>query len=243
MDIKEKVKIVSELQRKSIDVFNSVVSNLEVGLSEVDIAELVKKEFAKNGVKECWYNVPFMVLIGIERFQIGTTTSDYSLKEPSNNTYLKEGEPVHMDFSPMDLETKIWGDWSSTIVFHPRNITDNEQIVFLDEMRKIQRSIVPQITSKTTGADIANFYLNIFNKEGIKLLDVRNNVGHSIHKGAKDEVERVWLDQNNTEPLGEGIFTIEPGGICQKKDGHGVVVGRFEDCIYIPNKGKTVILE
>lgn len=242
MDITEKIKVVSKLQKTSVEVFKAITPSLRTGISELDIANLAKQEFSKRGVSEFWYNVPFIVLIGAERFKIGTTTSNYTIKSPSKEVYLEDGMPTHMDFAPMDSKTKIWGDFASTIVFHPRNGIDNEQLSFLDEMRKIQRSAIEQITFKTTGAEIANYYLNIFAKKGITLLDARNNVGHSIHEGPKDQAKRVWLDQNNNEPLGEGIFTLEPGGIRPKKDGTGIVSARFEECIYIPKEGNAVIL-
>lgn len=242
MDITERIKVVSKLQKTSADVFKAIPPSLRIGMTELEIAKLAKQEFDKRGIKEFWYNVAFVVLIGVERFQIGTTTLDYAIKSPSKDVYLEDGMPVHMDFSPMDPKTKIWGDWASTIVFHPRDGIDNEQVAFLDEMRNIQRSIIAQITYKTTGAEIASYYLNIFAEKGISLLDVRNNVGHSIHEGSKDSTQRVWLDQNNTKPLGEGIFTLEPGGIRQKKDGNGIVVGRFEECIYIPKLGNAILL-
>ncbi len=69
-----------------------------------------------------------------------------------------------------------------------------------------------------------------------------NNVGHSIHAGPKIKAQRIWLDEDNNAPLGEGIFTIEPGGFRNKKEGIGIVVGRFEDCIYISPDGKAVLL-
>jgi len=109
-------------------------------------------------------------------------------------------------------------------------------------MRNIQRSVIAKITFKTTGAEIASYYLNVFAGKGITLLDVRNNVGHTVHEGPKDSSQRIWLDQNNTKPLGEGIFTLEPGGIRQKKDGSGIVVGRYEECVYIPKLGNAILL-
>lgn len=68
MDILTKIEIVSNLQKTSADVFNTVIQKLEVGLSEADIAELVRIEFKIRGIEEFWYNVPQNVLIGVERF-------------------------------------------------------------------------------------------------------------------------------------------------------------------------------
>ena len=59
----------------------------------------------------------------------------------------------------MDTKTKIWGDWSSTVVFHPRRGIDDEQVAFLKEFRGIQRNGIAHITSETTGAEVAIYYL------------------------------------------------------------------------------------
>lgn len=242
VDILTKIEIVSNLQKTSVDVFNTVIQKLEVGLSEADIAELVRIEFEIRGIEEFWYNIPQNVLIGVERFQIGTTSSDYTIKAPSKKVFLNEGSVVFIDISPMDPKTKLWGDWASMAVFHPRKKKDDEQVYFLEEMRAIHRNGITKITSKTTGADVANYYLKIFNQKGITLLDVKNNVGHSLHEGAKNKAQRVWLDQENTNPLGEGVFTVEPGGILQKESRKQILAGRFEECIYIPKEGAAIIL-
>lgn len=236
MDIKAKVKLVSNLQKISREVFNSTIQRLQVGMSEFDIADLIRDEFAKRRVVEFWYSVPEVVLIGSERFKIGTTTTDYSIKSPSKKIVLQEGSPFYADLSPMDSSTKTWGDWNGMIVFNPRIGLDDEQVAFLNEVRGIQLAGISHITASSSGADVAKYYLEEFKKHGIELLDVRNNVGHSIHSGPKDKAERVWLDLENDSLLGEGIFTIEPGGA------RGDLVARFEECIYIPKQGPAKIL-
>ena len=240
MDIKEKAKVVRNLQKKSIEVFNTVTGCLKIGMSEAEIADLVRIEFKKREITEFWYSIPINVLIGTERFQIGITTSDYSIKAPAKDIYLQEGLTVFIDLHPMDPKTKLWGDWASMIVFHPRDGIDNEQVSFLDEMRQIHKNSTSQITAMTTGADVANYYLKEFTKRGITLSDVRNNVGHSIHHGPKDKAQRIWLDEKNTNELGEGIFAVEPCGV--RKNTNSIVVARLEECIYIPKKGNAIIL-
>ncbi len=207
-------------------------------MSELDIADALRVHMAKQKIKEHWYNVPFVVLIGPERFRIGTTTTDYSIKAPNPTVLLKEGSAIHVDFAPMDPVTKTWGDWSTTCVFRPKSPAEKEQLAFLEMMRTLQRKGISQITAETTGAEIARYFLNQFESLGVTLLDVRNNVGHSIHAGPKVEANRTWLDLNNTNPLGPGIFTVEPGGIRNKDH----AFARFEECILIPKSGHATII-
>lgn len=242
MGIEEKIKVVEKLQATAFEVFKEVTSVLLAEKSEAAIADAVNEAYRRRGIVEHWYDVPHNVLIAVDRFKEGTTTTDYSIKNPSKDSILKDGSIVYIDMSPMDPKTKIWGDWSSTIVFHPRKGIDDEQVQFLDEFRAIQRSGIPHFTSQTTGAEICRYYTKAYKQRGITLLDVRSNVGHSIHDGPKDKANRIWLDVENNIPLGEGIFTIEPGGYKAKTDGKGDVIARFEDCIYIPKEGPPILL-
>lgn len=236
------IRIVENLQRQCVETYNHVLSRLRVGMSEVDIAELMRLEFERRGITEFWYNVPLCVLIGAARFKIGTTTADYAIKSPSKDVFLEQGSPVFFDVSPMDTKTKQWGDWSGTVVFHPRPIVDDEQIAFLKEVRQIHREGIQEIDAQTTGAEVATYYREVFEAKDITLLDARNNVGHSLHSGPKASAKRIWLDETNTNPLGEGIFAVEPGGRRSKGNGNEYVVGRFEDSVYMPKTGRAVIL-
>src|ERR1035441_1029794 len=128
-------------------------------MSEVDIANNLREIFTQNGINDYWYDVPFNVLIGVKRFQVGLTTSDYQIKSPSPDAILEEGETVYVDFAPMDPRTGIWGDWSSTCVFRPKT-TDFNQAQFLEDMRSLHRQGIFKITAATTGADVAQYYLD-----------------------------------------------------------------------------------
>ena len=242
IEITEKKRVVERLQRICADVFLRVSSHLQVGQSEFEIAEAFDKAFKEHGIVKHWYDVPFNVLIGAERFIEGTMTTDYSIKAPVKNIRLQSGEICYADFAPMDTKTGIWGDWSATIVFHPRHGLDNEQVAFLQEMRSIQRGIIERISAETTGRQVIELLQAVYERQDITIADVRKNVGHSMHAGLKKDAKRVWLDEENTTPLGEGIFTFEPGVYKKSADGQRTLVARFEDCMYIPKKGFAEIL-
>lgn len=242
MNEKAKAHVVSRLQMAAFDAFMAVSKSFQEGLSEAAIAKMVRREFEKCGITEHWYDVPIHTSIGTERFVISTTTTDYAIKRPQEDVFLAAGDVMHIDTSPMDPATKLWGDWSTTVVFLPREEKDREQVEFLQEFRNLHLAGILNITANTTGAEIAAHYIDAFQKRGITLLDVRNNVGHSIHSGSKADAKRIWLDLDNDQPLGEGIFTIEPGGCRDKRNGDGIVVARFEECIYIPPEGSAQIL-
>lgn len=238
MQTEKKLQKVSNLQTICAGSYVAAMENLQIGMSELDIANILRELLEKQGINQHWYDVPFIVLIGVDRFRVGTTTSDYSLKAPSPNVRLEKGQFIHVDFAPMDPETGLWGDWSSTCVFGPDGESGRAQVEFLDEMRRLQRSGINQISSKTTGADMARYFIDQYEQSGVTLLDVRNNVGHSMHSGPKSESNRIWLDTENSNPLGVGLYTVEPGGI----SGDGMYIARFEDCVYISPTGNAFIL-
>lgn len=227
MKLEEKVRIVGNLQIECADTFVAVLSSVKPGMSEHDIANELRAHMAWKGIADYWYEVPFIVLIGVERFCEGTTTTDYGVKAPSPDVVLSRGDVIHVDFSPMDPATGIRGDWSSTGVYQPETKAQHEQVDFLEKMRTLHREGARRITASTTGADVANYFHERYKQFETTLLDVRNNVGHSIHTGPKAQANRTWLDTTNTTPLGPGIFTVEPGGVTT--DGTKVV--RFEECI------------
>jgi Xaa-Pro aminopeptidase len=239
LQLQQTTQVVSRLQQACATAFKDVMSELVPGMSEQQIADALRGHLANQDITQHWYDVPFNVLIGIERFRIGTTTSDYAVKAPSSQVTLAPGHTVYADFSPVDGKTGIWGDWSSTCIFRPTTEADNLQLRFLETMRKLHRKGITLITADTTGDEVAQYYLDRFAGLGVKLLDVRNNVGHSMHAGHKSQANRIWIDLQNRKPLGPGIFTVEPGGITDD----GEMVARFEECILIPKTGPATIID
>ena len=150
-----KVQIVANLQIICAEAYISVMSNLWVGMSENDIADELRKYLKKSGITDHWYDVPFLVLIGVDRFIEGTTTADYAVKSPSPNVLLKPEQFIFVDFAPMDPKTGDWGDWSSTCVFRPKLKKANKQLEFLNKVRHIQLGGIEKITAVTTAADMA----------------------------------------------------------------------------------------
>lgn len=238
-DYTHAIPAVEKLQTLCAIVCAAVMQAVRAGMSETDLADEVLSQFSKHGINEHWYDNPVIALFGPDRFEIGTTVPDYTLKGPQADSFLEDGMAVHLDFAPVDPETGWWGDWSTTFVFNPSS--DSEEPAFLNECRGLQREGIAAITANTSGADVAQFFLDEFAKRNVALLDVRKNVGHSIHRGLKKDANRIWLDLENTEPLGEGIFTIEPGGR-SSESGKESLVARFEECIYIPASGPARIL-
>ncbi len=211
-------------------------------MNEQDIAERIKLEFKKRDITDFWYDVPIIVLVGTERFIKGAN-SDYTTKSPSKEFILKEGDVVYIDLHPQDSKTRVWGDWNTMIVFHPRKGIDDEQVAFLKEMQEIHREGITKFTPTMIGADIFNYYLDTYQRRGITpILGKKPDVGHTVHAGLKVNANRLLLTPENTIPIGGYIYAVEPAGFRLKKSEKGVVVGRFEECAYVPEEGNVVLL-
>ncbi|MDO8573736.1 MAG: M24 family metallopeptidase [Candidatus Daviesbacteria bacterium] len=234
--------VVANLQNTSAEVFKTISKSFEVGYSEAEIAALIKLEFRKRGIVDFWYDVPIIVLIGTERF-ISGANADYATKSPSVDAVLKDGSIIYVDVHPQDNQTKIWGDWNTMAVFHPRVGIDDEQVAFLEEIREIHRKGIAQLTPTMTGADVINYYFTAYKEGGIMpIIGNKPDVGHTVHAGVKVDAKRLLLCEENTTPIGEHIYAVEPAGYRPKKSGEGVVVGRFEECVYIPKLGNAILL-
>ena len=242
METTETIKVISKLQKTSVEVFKVIARSLKIGINEQDIAELIRLEFKKRNIVDFWYDVPIIVLVGTKRF-INGANSDYATKSPSRASTLKEGDTIYIDLHPQDSKTRLWGDWNMMVVFHPRKGIDDEQVAFLKEMQEIHREGITKFTPAMTGANIINYYFDTYKKRGITpLIGKKPDVGHTIHAGLKVNANRLLLTAKNATPIGGYIYAIEPGGSRSKKSGEGLVVGRFEECVYIPKEGTAVLL-
>lgn len=242
MKTSDTLDVVANLQNTSAEVFKTITKGFEVGDSEAKIAASIRLEFKKRGIVDFWYDVPIIVLMGTGRF-INGANADYATKSPSVDAVLKDGSIIYVDVHPQDNQTKLWGDWNTMAVFHPKVGIDDEQVAFLEEMREIHRRGIVQFTPIMTGADVANYYFDSYQERGITpLLGKKPDVGHTIHAGAKVDANRLLLCEENTTPIGRHIYAIEPGGFRPNKSGGGVVVGRFEECVYIPKLGNAILL-
>lgn len=241
--IQGNIEKVNNLQNLSYKIYLQTINNIKEGMNEVEIAAIITKLCREKGIENFWYDVSVMVLVGEERFL--EMVGDYQTKSPSDSHCLRSGDTLHIDLTPMDKEG-FWGDFSASCIFQPRTDLDFEKVEFLKLVRKIQRDGIKHITAETACRNITAWYLEKFKDNDITLVDVRNTVGHSMHQGAKKfpngREKRVFLDLNNTNSLKEGIFAIEPGGYRKSRlDKNKIVVGRFEDCIYV-SSGAALLL-
>jgi Xaa-Pro aminopeptidase len=242
LELNEKINIISGLQRASAQTFCSVVPLLKTGMSEFQVADLLRNEFADRGIEAFWYDVPIIVLIGSNRLLNGAN-ADYQTKSPSKDVVLAPGSTIYVDLHPQDSVTGLWGDWNTMAVFQPRPGIDDEQVAFLAEMREIHRRGFDQVQPHWSGADLIHYYRQAYHDKGItQLQGEKPDIGHTIHAGPKINAHRLLLDESNTNLLADHFYAIEPAGSRQNKNGSELLVGRFEECVYFTKAGKAILL-
>lgn len=235
------ISSVEKLQIASIDAYMQILPQLKTGMSEKDIEDELLLLLQKKDITSFWYDIGIMVLIGEKRF-FDMSRKEYHLKSPSPRVVIAEGTPVFIDFHPMD-EEGIWGDFSSMVIYKPKK-EDEAKVTFLDQIYNIHMDGIQNITSDMNGSDIFHFYQSKYKNMNVSLRDPRDSVGHTISSGQKKDLhgedKRIFLDGKSTTLSSNLIWAIEPGGY--KKMNDAIFVGRFEDCIFIPERGRAVIL-
>lgn len=230
----EAVEATAWMQKQCIKAYLTVASSLKAGMTEVNIVKAIRAELKISGVKDYWYNIPIMVLIGVDRFK-QMAVDDYEKKSPSDTVALQESLPFFVDIHPRH-DSGRWGDLAATGVFRPRD--DEKAVEFLKSMQQIQQAGIARLAPSMKCSDVAAWFNNRFNQDNVNLVDVRGNFGHSMESGEKSTSERNFLDPNIHVPIGGKIFGIEPGGFRPTAGNvNSVLVARFETCVHIPQEG------
>lgn len=232
----EAVEITDNLQKVCDTAFRTVLGELQIGMSEHDVYRALETELAKLGVTDFWYDIPIMVLSGVVRFN-DMTSSDYKAKRPSEEVYIREGDPVFVDIHPREKTDEgngRWGNYARTFIVNP---TNQAQLSFARLMRRIELDGIHNLGALNRCQDVATYFSNKFQKLEIGLVDVRGNFGHNMGYGAKNQyLDRTFLD-TDTHTLLEGqIWGIEPGGFTKVENDigqHKILIARFEDCVHV----------
>jgi hypothetical protein len=231
------VEITDDMQRRCVQAYLTVATSLRAGMSEAAIARALHNELQAHGITDYWYDIPILVLVGVERF-MDSVLADYAAKSPSQGITLQAHTPLFIDIHPRHASGR-WGNFAASGVFQP---DDGEQVALLEQMQRIEREGIQHLTAQLTGADVARWFAQQFRQAGIEHLDVRANFGHSMGAGQKGDYQRLFLDETNNTPIGGSIYGIEPGGVRRDSAGRVTAFARFEECVYIPPAGGPAAL-
>ncbi len=141
-------------------------------------------------------------------------------------------------------ENGVWSDFSSMCIFKPSE-DDKEKVSFLKLVYSIHMEGIRKLNSTLTFANIFKWYQTKYKEYNMNIEDVRQTVGHTLDSGSKNDKnrndKRKFLNIDSHELISDYILAIEPGGYKYNK-GNIILVGRYEDCVYIPQFGMPIIL-
>ncbi len=206
LDNKEYLKKFNSIQKKIIKITDLLILQIKPGMSEKEISDKYYEMLKNVGLKNHWY--PILIYSG------DWTGKPITRKVhlPSKDMIIKNDDIIFIDSTPMDKT--VWGNWCRTIcignnLFYKKLCDDCNEIVN-------QTYEYAKLEAKTIG-DVFDFSMNLINQYGLKLLDSRNDVGHSIfqvHIGQSVDKtplsDRLFLSEEYRNSELKGIISIEP---------------------------------
>ena len=150
-------------QREGFALLRRLVDGLEVGMSEVDIADLARS-LARDAGFNSWFHPP--------EVQVGAnTTSNAVWKNPSTKHILRPGDPVIIDLGPSDGE--VYADVGTTVIFQ------GEEPEFLEVARECVRATATYANQYKTVGELFVFAKAWAVNKRLTLRSTRS-IGHSI---------------------------------------------------------------
>ena len=211
----EYLKRFSEIQKHVIPITRELGKKVNPGMSEKEIAIEYTKMLADVGLVDHWY--PILINAG-----------ENSGKAVSRRIHLpgeyiiKENDIFILDCTPIDKT--VWGNWAETFVVGSDPFyqsLSNDCLIVVKQTAEFAR------TSAKTVGEILDYCVNIATNLGMKSLDSRNDVGHSIFQVPEGQTvdktplsDRLFLNDDYRNAKLEGIISIEPHfGRVNPKDG------------------------
>ncbi len=203
-------------QRLTSSVARRLASELRPGMTERSIAELAERYADALGASGTWG--PNLVGAG-----------------PGNLVCHPDSPPTDRAIEPVDL---VWldltptvdgwlGDYALSVVFGDDAV--RRQLV--DDCRRLQLEIIAAARPGMPANELFGFAAGRFEAEGLELLDLLGNIGHSQ---GREFAEFGFIDPSNPAPMWAG-WTIEP------HLGRAGLGAKFEEIIWLGPDGSSVL--
>lgn len=197
---------------------NTLMSQgVEVGSSEIELAERVAAIVSELGASGLW--TPCTTRVGL-----GALVAHPEF--PMQQRRAGEGDYLVVDVAPA---VHGWlGDYCRTFVVGG----GADEHGLIGEVKRIQSALMDHVRPGMLASDLFAFGAALVAAAGLKLLDLLDNIGHSI---GREFASEGFIDASNDTPMW-GAWTIEPHVGTRAR---GVKV---EDMIWLPRHGPAVVL-
>jgi len=197
---------------------NTLISRgVGVGSSEIELAEQVAAIAGELGASGLW--TPCTTRVGL-----GTLVAHPEF--PMQDRRAGEGDYLILDVAPA---VDGWlGDYCRTFVVG--GAPDEHGLIA--EVERIQSALIDHVRPGMRASDLFAFGAALVADAGLKILDLLDNIGHSI---GQEFAAEGFIDASNDTPMW-GTWTIEPHIGARSR---GVKV---EDMVWLPRHGSPVVL-
>lgn len=206
LDEDEYYRKFEDMQARTVEATRATGQLIRPGMSEIDVADIFKKELADRGLTDHWY--PIQVHAGI------STSLPISRRShlPVADVFVKENDIVVLDCTPLD--STVWSNWAEGFIighdpFLEKLVADIQKIV--DDAYEYAT------TQANTIGDIYSFVLDQAHQNGFKSLNPRKDVGHSIFQVPLGQTvektpleDRLFISEEYSDRPITGIVSIEP---------------------------------
>ena len=195
----------NEIQKHTIPITRELGKKIKAGMTEKQISDEYTRMLANVGLVDHWY--PILINAG-----------ENSGKAVSRRIHLpdkyiiKENDILILDCTP--INRTVWGNWAETFVVGDEPFY---QTLSSDCLSVVKKTAEFARTSAETVGEVLDYCLRLATDLGMKSLDSRNDVGHSIFQVPEGQTvdktplsDRLFLNDDYRNAKLEGIISIEP---------------------------------
>ena len=197
---------------------NTLISRgVAIGSSEIELAEQVKVIVGVLGASGLW--TPCTTRVGL-----GTLVAHPEF--PMQDRRAVQGDYLVLDVAPA---VEGWlGDYCRTFVVGG----GPDKHGLIADVERIQSALIDHVRPGMPASELFAFGASLVTAAGLKILDLLDNIGHSI---GQEFAAEGFIDATNDTPMW-GAWTIEPHVGTRAR---GVKV---EDMIWLARRGPAVVL-
>jgi Xaa-Pro dipeptidase len=181
------------VQRVARECAEEAVRLAQVGMTEIELRDIVEQLLADRGCAELW---------SITNVSFGLRSTICFPDQPPTENTLGPADVGHVDVHPISVDG-WWGDCTRTFQLGE----DAERARAFEAVRRIHEETLARCTPGMRACDLFNGCFASIQAAGFKLHDPWSNIGHSLkHGSAYDE---KFIDATNEREMW-GAWAVEP---------------------------------
>lgn len=203
-------------QRTTIAITEQVLSSMHPGVSEIELADVAERLARASGATGVWTPVAAGV---------GEGNRVCHPDHPPTARVAAADDIVYLDLTP------DFGGWPGDVTRSVVLGDDPARDALVADCLRLEQAIVAAARPGMPASELFGIASEMFEREGLELLDLLGNIGHDLGHGA---VVTGSIDATNHTPMW-GAWAIEPH---LGRDGLGA---KFEDVVWLGPEGVTVV--